>query len=288
MRELIITPSITSRDAGSLEKYFNDIKKIKLLSAQEEVSLCQKIKQGDRLALEHLVSTNLRFVVSVAKKYQHQGVAMGDLINEGNIGLIAAAKRFDETRGFKFISFAVWWIRQAIVSAIAEQSRLVHLPYNFAALMGKYTKAAGKLEQLYGRKPLVEEVADYLEMNAEKIHDLLNFYKHEISLHNTLNADSESTLLDVLPNDDQGIEEALYLDSSRQLLKTALANLKIRERTIIQLYFGLDRPCPVSLEVIAWQLDISVESARRLKDAALLQIRKSRQADLLKDVLIYA
>jgi len=227
----------------------------------------------------------LRFVISVAKKYQNQGIAMGDLINEGNLGLITAAKRFDETKGFRFISYAVWWIRQSITGAISAQSRLIHLPYNYTSLMGRYNKSFNKLEQEYNRRPTLNEVADDMQIELKKIHDMLNFYSHEVSLHRPINQNTESTLLDIMPDHQYNADQSLIKESLNHIIQNTLQILSARDREIIQMYFGLNQSCPLPLENIADKFNLSIEHTRRLKDIALQSIRNSDQALLLKSCL---
>src|SRR6195952_1904448 len=239
MRQLKISESITNRETASLNQYLSDIAKIPMITPQEEVILTQKIREGDQAALERLTTANLRFVVSVAKQYQSSGLTLGDLINEGNLGLIKAAKRFDETKGFKFISYAVWWIRQSILSAVAEQSRIVRLPLNQIGSLSKIHKAASKLEQQYERQPTPEELADDLEISVEKISDSLSNAGRQVSMDAPFIQGEENTLLDVLQSTDAATDTDLMIDSLSQEIKRSLGILAERDREVIILFFGL-------------------------------------------------
>jgi RNA polymerase primary sigma factor len=285
MRALSITPSITTRDDESLNRYFNDIKKIGLISAKEELKLVPKIRQGESAALSLLVTSNLRFVVSVAKQYQNRGVSISDLINEGNVGLITAAKRFDESRGCKFISYAVWWIRQSIMNAVIEQSRTVHLPYNFTSMLGKFNKAFACLEQKLSRKPTVEEVAELLDLDPAKMEELLAFSGREVSLDKPLGGEVEGTLLDVLATTDYAGDPDQLKDSRKRAIGRSFAVLDQRDRKILTMYFGLNLSSPVHIEEIAQGLALSTEHVRRLKDHALDKLRKSSHSALLKSCI---
>ena len=250
MRQLKITQSITNRESQSLDKYLHEIGKVDLITAEEEVILARKIREGDQAALERLTKTNLRFVVSVAKQYQNQGLTLGDLINEGNLGLIKAAKRFDETKGFKFISYAVWWIRQSILQAIAEQSRIVRLPLNQVGSLSKISKAFSKLEQEYEREPSPEELADILETTVDKISDTLSNSGRHVSMDAPFVQGEENTLLDVLENHEPNTDSNLINESLSEEIKRSLSTLTEREREIIVLFFGLSTNHPLSLEEI--------------------------------------
>jgi len=237
MRQLKITQSITNRESQSLDKYLHEIGKVELISAQEEVILAQKIREGDQAALERLTKTNLRFVVSVAKQYQSQGLTLGDLINEGNLGLIKAAKRFDETKGFKFISYAVWWIRQSILSAVAEQSRIVRLPLNQIGSLSKINKEASLLEQKYERQPTPEELAEAMDTTVEKISDSLKNAGRQVSMDAPFVQGEENTLLDVLQSTDSATDTDLMADSLSQEIRRSLSVLAERDREVIVLFF---------------------------------------------------
>jgi RNA polymerase primary sigma factor len=286
MRQLIISKSITQRDYKSLDKYFNEIDKIDLISAQEEVTLARKIREGDQQALEHLTKTNLRFVVSVAKQYQSQGLTLGDLINEGNIGLIIAAKRYDETRGFKFISYAVWWIRQSIIMAIAEHARMVRLPYNQLTLLSKFYKALSKLEQDHGRRPSIEELAEYLEIPVIKVAELLNKSgTHLLSIDEPFTHDEEHSLHDVLQNNETSPDRYVMYDSMSKEIQFSLNVLGKRDRELLVLFFGLGSFSPLSLEDIGKRFKITKEHVRRLKEKALDKLRNSSKAPVLMSCL---
>ncbi|MEO3404214.1 RNA polymerase sigma factor RpoD/SigA [Mucilaginibacter sp. CAU 1740] len=285
MRQLKISQSITNRESASLEKYLHDIGKVDLISAEEEVILAQKIREGDQVALERLTKTNLRFVVSVAKQYQNQGLTLGDLINEGNLGLIKAAKRFDETKGFKFISYAVWWIRQSILSAIAEQSRIVRLPLNQIGSLSKIHKAASKLEQEYERQPTPEELADNLEISVDKIADSMNNAGRQISMDAPFIQGEENTLLDVLASSDAATDTEVMADSLSQEIKRSLGILAERDREVLMLFFGLGGNAPHSLEEIGEKFDLTRERVRQLKDKALMRLRHNSKSNLLQSYL---
>lgn len=285
MRQLKITQSITNRESQSLDKYLHEIGKVDLITAEEEVILAQKIRAGDQAALERLTKTNLRFVVSVAKQYQNQGLTLGDLINEGNLGLIKAAKRFDETKGFKFISYAVWWIRQSILQAIAEQSRIVRLPLNQVGSLSKISKAFSKLEQEYEREPSPEELADQLETTVEKISDTLSNSGRHVSMDAPFVQGEENTLLDVLENRDPNTDNSLIDESLSEEIKRSLATLTDREREIIVLFFGLGSNQPLSLEEIGEQFSLTRERVRQIKDKALQRLRHASRSRILKSYL---
>jgi RNA polymerase primary sigma factor len=285
MRQLKISQSITNRESASLEKYLHDIGKVDLITAEEEVVLAQKIREGDQVALERLTKTNLRFVVSVAKQYQNQGLTLGDLINEGNLGLIKAAKRFDETKGFKFISYAVWWIRQSILSAIAEQSRIVRLPLNQIGSLSKIHKAASKLEQEFERQPTPEELADNLEISVDKIADSMNNAGRQISMDAPFIQGEENTLLDVLASSDAATDTEVMADSLSQEIKRSLGILAERDREVLMLFFGLGGHAPHSLEEIGEKFDLTRERVRQLKDKALMRLRHNSKSNLLQSYL---
>ncbi|UKJ06035.1 sigma-70 family RNA polymerase sigma factor [Solitalea lacus] len=286
MRQLKITQSITNRESQSLDKYLHEIGKVDLITAEEEVILAQKIREGDQVALERLTKTNLRFVVSVAKQYQNQGLTLGDLINEGNLGLIKAAKRFDETKGFKFISYAVWWIRQSILQAIAEQSRIVRLPLNQVGSLSKISKAYSKLEQEYEREPSPEELADILETTVDKISDTLSNSGRHVSMDAPFVQGEENTLLDVLENTDTpNTDSMLISESLSEEIKRALSTLTEREREIIVLFFGLGSNHPLSLEEIGEKFNLTRERVRQIKDKALQRLRHTSRSKILKSYL---
>lgn len=285
MRQLKITQSITNRESQSLDKYLHEIGKVDLITAEEEVILAQKIREGDQAALERLTKTNLRFVVSVAKQYQNQGLTLGDLINEGNLGLIKAAKRFDETKGFKFISYAVWWIRQSILQAIAEQSRIVRLPLNQVGSLSKISKAFSRLEQQFEREPSPEELADNLETTVEKISDTLSNSGRHVSMDAPFVQGEENTLLDVLENSDPNTDSNLINESLSEEIKRSLSTLTEREREIIVLFFGLSTNHPLSLEEIGEKFNLTRERVRQIKDKALQRLRHTSRSKILKSYL---
>ncbi|MGV3705184.1 MAG: sigma-70 family RNA polymerase sigma factor [Arcticibacter sp.] len=285
MRQLKISQSITNRESQSLDKYLHEIGKVDLITAEEEVILAQKIREGDRAALERLTKTNLRFVVSVAKQYQNQGLTLGDLINEGNLGLIKAAKRFDETKGFKFISYAVWWIRQSILQAIAEQSRIVRLPLNQVGSLSKISKAFSKLEQEYEREPSPEELADTLETTVDKISDTLSNSGRHVSMDAPFVQGEENTLLDVLENSDPNTDSILINESLAEEIKRSLLTLTDREREIVSLFFGITNNQPLSLEEIGEQFNLTRERVRQIKDKALQRLRHTSRSKILKSYL---
>ncbi|RYE27817.1 MAG: RNA polymerase sigma factor RpoD/SigA [Sphingobacteriaceae bacterium] len=285
MRQLKITQSITNRESQSLDKYLHEIGKVDLITAEEEVILAQKIREGDQAALERLTKTNLRFVVSVAKQYQNQGLTLGDLINEGNLGLIKAAKRFDETKGFKFISYAVWWIRQSILQAIAEQSRIVRLPLNQVGSLSKISKAFSKLEQEYEREPSPEELADTLETTVDKISDTLSNSGRHVSMDAPFVNGEENTLLDVLGNKEPNTDSMLIDESLAEEIRRSLSSLTEREREILMLFFGLGGSSPFSLEEIGEKFSLTRERVRQIKDKALQRLRHTSRSKILKSYL---
>ena len=285
MRQLKITQSITNRESQSLDKYLHEIGKVDLITAEEEVILAQKIREGDQAALERLTKTNLRFVVSVAKQYQNQGLTLGDLINEGNLGLIKAAKRFDETKGFKFISYAVWWIRQSILLAIAEQSRIVRLPLNQVGSLSKISKAFSRLEQEFEREPSPEELAENLETTVEKISDTLSNSGRHVSMDAPFVQGEENTLLDVLENSDPNTDSNLINESLSEEIKRSLSTLTEREREIIVLFFGLSTNHALSLEEIGEKFNLTRERVRQIKDKALQRLRHTSRSKILKSYL---
>ncbi len=283
MRQLKISKSITNREQGALDKYLADIAKMEMLTPEEEVELAQKIKQGDRAAQNRLVEANLRFVVSVAKQYQNQGLALADLINEGNVGLIKAAQRFDETKGFKFISYAVWWIRQSILQAVAEQSRVVRLPLNQVGMLGRVKKTASQLEQLYQRKPTVKEIADNLDMPEEKVEYVLGINTYTVSMDAPVTDDDDMSLADTLVMDDhKDTDVSLVRETERAAIRHSLAVLSERERTILTLYFGLDADHSCTLEEIGFMLDMTRERVRQVKNKALKKLRARSKSSLMQ------
>ncbi|GAB4256451.1 MAG: RNA polymerase sigma factor RpoD/SigA [Vicingaceae bacterium] len=286
MRQLKITKSITNRESASLEKYLQDIGKEPLITAEEEVVLAQRIKEGDNLALEKLVKSNLRFVVSVAKQYQNQGLTLPDLINEGNLGLIKAAQRFDETRGFKFISYAVWWIRQSILQAIAEQARIVRLPLNQVGSLSKINKAFSKLEQEFEREPSSDEIAEIIDIPEDKIKDTISVSGRHVSVDAPFRDDEEGTLLDVLdnPNADNA-DDKLLIDSLKKEIQRSLNTLTEKECAVIKMFFGIDIPHPLTLDEIGIKINLTRERARQIKEKAIKKLRHSSRSKLLKSYL---
>ncbi|MCF0213704.1 MAG: sigma-70 family RNA polymerase sigma factor [Muribaculaceae bacterium] len=276
MRQLKITKSITNRESASLDKYLQEIGREELISVEEEVELAQRIREGDQEALDKLTRANLRFVVSVAKQYQNQGLSLPDLINEGNLGLIKAAQKFDETRGFKFISYAVWWIRQSILQALAEQSRIVRLPLNQVGSLNKITKELSKFEQEYQRRPSAEELAKRLDMPEEKIIETLKVSGRHISVDAPFVEGEDNSLLDVLSNEDSPMADAsLTQESLRTEVERALKQLHEREREILKLFFGIG--CrEMTLEEIGAKFDLTRERVRQIKEKAIRRLKGSR------------
>jgi len=286
MRQLKITKSITNRETASLDKYLQDIGKEKLITADEEVQLAQKVKQGDHLALEKLVKANLRFVVSVAKQYQSQGLSLPDMINEGNLGLIKAAKRFDETRGFKFISYAVWWIRQSILQALAEQSRIIRLPLNQVGSLNKIRKATSKLEQELERTPSAEEIAEKLEMPYYKINAAKKITTRYISMDAPLKQDDETKFIDVFVSDDTPhTDDTLMRESLAREIQRSLATLTKKERDVIILYYGIGMPHGLTLEEIGAKFDLTRERVRQIREKAIRRLKHTSRSKLLKAYL---
>ena len=281
MRQLKITKQVTNRETASLDKYLQEIGKVELISAEEEVELAQRIKQGDKVALEKLTKANLRFVVSVSKQYQNQGLSLPDLINEGNLGLIKAAQRFDETRGFKFISYAVWWIRQSILQAVAEQARTIRLPLNQVGAVSKLKKTAALLEQEYQRKPSVEELAKELDMPENKVRSLMEMNMHQISTDAPLDDDEDGSFLDVYV--DQGstaTDEAVENESDNTAIQHSLKALSEKERQVICMYYGIGTAREYSLDEIALHLGISRERTRQIRDRALKRLKSNPNSAL--------
>jgi RNA polymerase primary sigma factor len=286
MRQLKITKQVTNRETPSLDKYLHEIGKVKLLSTEEEVKLAVKIRQGDQKALEELVSSNLRFVVSVSKQYQNQGLTLPDLINEGNLGLIKAAQRFDETRGFKFISYAVWWIRQSILQALAEQARIVRLPLNKIGSINKVNNTFARLEQEYFREPTTEEIAELLQMAPREVKDALKVSARHVSMDAPLKRDEENTLYDVLLEKNAESPDANLLDDSlRKEIERSLSTLSIREADIIRLYYGLSGEPPYSLEEIGKLFNLTRERVRQIKEKGIKRLKHTYRSRILKSYL---
>lgn len=285
MRQLKITKSITNRESASLDKYLQEIGKEDLLSVDEEVELAQRIRKGDRKALEWLTKANLRFVVSVAKQYQNQGLSLPDLINEGNLGLIKAAEKFDETRGFKFISYAVWWIRQSILQAIAEQSRIVRLPLNQVGSVNKINRALNKFEQEHERRPSIEEISEKTDLPEEKIDEAMKANGRHISMDAPFVDGEDNSLLDVLTNDDSPMaDRSLVIESLRAEIKVALLSLNDRERNVIEAFFGIGQP-EMTLEEIGTKFGLTRERVRQIKEKAIRRLRNSTKNKMLKTYL---
>ncbi|MDX2001457.1 MAG: RNA polymerase sigma factor RpoD/SigA [Chitinophagales bacterium] len=287
MRQLKITKSITNRDSQSIEKYLQEIGKVELVTPEEEVELARKIRQGDQNALERLTSANLRFVVSVAKKYQNLGLPLNDLINEGNLGLVKAAQRFDETKGFKFISYAVWWIRQSIIQAIAENSRLVRLPLNKVGSLTKINKAFSALEQEFEREPTPDELAECLEMGAEEVKTTLGLAGRHVSMDAPFNEEDGNSLVDVLVNPDADLADAgvEYHFSLQVETERTLATLTERERGVLKLFYGIGVDNPMTLSDIGEVMGLTRERVRQIKDKSINKLRASSRSQSLKAYL---
>lgn len=286
MRQLKITKSITNRDSASLDKYLQEIGREELITAEDEVALAQRIKEGDQVALEKLVKANLRFVVSVSKQYQNQGLTLPDLINEGNLGLIKAAQRFDETRGFKFISYAVWWIRQSILQAIAEQARIVRLPLNQVGALNRINKEFSRLEQEFEREPSVDEIAESLEMPGDKVTESQKISGRHMSMDAPFRDGEEGTLLDVLSNSNSPKSDfALINESLHREIKRSLATLTEKEQDVITLFFGIGIPHPLSLEEIGEKFNLTRERVRQIKEKGIRRLRHVSRSKLLKSYL---
>jgi RNA polymerase primary sigma factor len=290
MRQLKITKSITNRESASLDKYLQEIGREELITAEEEVKLAQEIQKGDKeseRALEKLTRANLRFVVSVAKQYQNQGLSLPDLINEGNLGLIKAAKRFDHTRGFKFISYAVWWIRQSILQALAEQSRIVRLPLNQVGSLNKLNKTFSRLEQQFEREPLPEELSEILELPMDKVKDTMQLSGKHVSVDAPFaNGDDNNSLLDVLVNHDSPRADSMLIkESLKREIERSLSTLNEREKEVVKLFFGLDVPHPLTLEEIGAKFALTRERVRQIKEKAIRRLRHTSRSKLLKAYL---
>ena len=286
MRQLKISKQVTNRETASLDKYLQEIGKVDLISAEEEVSLAQRIRQGDRAALEKLTKANLRFVVSVSKQYQNQGLSLPDLINEGNLGLIKAAQRFDETRGFKFISYAVWWIRQSILQALAEQSRIVRLPLNKIGAINKINKAYAKLEQEYEREPNFGEIAEMLEITETEVKDSIRNSGRHVSMDAPLMQDEDNNLYDVLRSDDIPTPESgLIYESLKKEIERAISTLTPRESEVIRFYFGLNGSHPMTLEEIGEKFDLTRERVRQIKEKAIRRLKNTSRSKILQSYL---
>ena len=285
MRQLKITKSITNRESDSLDKYLQEIGREEMISMEEEVELAQRIRKGDRKALEKLTRANLRFVVSVAKQYQNQGLSLPDLINEGNVGLIKAAERFDETRGFKFISYAVWWIRQSIMQALAEQSRIVRLPLNQTGAANKISRAQSKFEQENERRPNIDELSEVVDLPMEKIGEAMTANTHHVSVDAPFAEGDDNSLLDVMINENSPMaDRQLVKESLRAEIETALKLLNERERNIVQAFFGINQP-EMTLDEIGDKYGLTRERVRQIKEKAIRRLRNSTKNKLLKTYL---
>ena len=287
MRQLKITKQVTNRETASLDKYLQEIGRVDLITAQEEVELAQRIKAGDEVALEKLVKANLRFVVSVSKQYQNQGLTLPDLINEGNLGLIKAAQRFDETRGFKFISYAVWWIRQSILQALAEQSRIVRLPLNKIGSINKINKAFSSLEQTYGRPPTVQEIAEELEITENEVKQSMENAGRHLSMDAPLkDEDGSSNMYEVMEsNSNPKPDRELMNESLRKEIERSLTTLTVREADVVRLYFGLSGAHPMTLEEIGERFDLTRERVRQIKEKAIRRLKHTSRSKMLKSYL---
>jgi len=286
MRQLKISKSITNREIASLDTYLGDIAREELLTPDEEVQLAQRIKQGDQVALNKLVKANLRFVVSVSKQYQHQGLSLPDLINEGNIGLIKAAQRFDETRGFKFISYAVWWIRQSILQAIAEQSRLVRLPLNQIGSVNRILKEAALLEQKFERPPSALEVADSLEITEDKVKEAFKISSKHVSMDAPIVEDEDISLIDVIvPDSSPHTDQILMQESLAVEIQRSLSSLSAKEKEIVNMFFGIGFKQPLTLDEIASKFSLTRERVRQIKEKALRRLKQNHRNQILKKYL---
>ena len=287
MRQLKITKQVTNRETASLDKYLQEIGRVDLITAQEEVELAQRIKAGDEVALEKLVKANLRFVVSVSKQYQNQGLTLPDLINEGNLGLIKAAQRFDETRGFKFISYAVWWIRQSILQALAEQSRIVRLPLNKIGSINKINKAFSALEQTYGRPPTVQEIAEELEITENEVKQSMENAGRHLSMDAPLkDEDGSSNMYEVMEStSNPKPDRELMNESLRKEIERSLTTLTVREADVVRLYFGLSGAHPMTLEEIGERFDLTRERVRQIKEKAIRRLKHTSRSKILKTYL---
>ncbi len=288
MRQLKITKQVTNRETASLDKYLQEIGRVDLISAEEEVELAKRIKNGDRQALDRLTKANLRFVVSVSKQYQNQGLSLPDLINEGNLGLIKAAERFDESRGFKFISYAVWWIRQSILQALAEQARIVRLPLNKIGTINKINRAFSELEQQLERPPSSDELAEFLDLSVNEVRTSLQNNSRHVSMDAPLvdGDESSSSMYDLLPNDTlPGPERALVIESLQKEIDRSLSTLTSREGDVVRLYFGLNGRATMTLEEIGERFELTRERVRQIKEKAIRRLKHTSRSRMLKSYL---
>ncbi len=286
MRQLRISKSITTREAPSLEKYFSDISKVDMISPEEETVLAQRIRRGDQSAVDRLTKANLRFVVSVAKQYQFQGLSLSDLINEGNMGLIRAAKKFDETKGFRFISYAVWWIRQSIMQALADQSRIVRIPLNKVGLNSKVTKAAQQLEQNFEREPTAEEISEYLDMDLEEVSSSINFNSRHLSIDSPVGEDGDGTMIDILENENvDAVDGESQKESMMYEIELALNSLPPKQQMVLKSLYGIGMDRPLGMEDIGEEMGLTRERVRQIRDQALITLRRHTNARRLKTYL---
>jgi RNA polymerase primary sigma factor len=286
MRQLRISKSITTREAPSLEKYFSDISKVDMVTAEEEAALAQRIRRGDQSAVERLTKANLRFVVSVAKQYQFQGLSLSDLINEGNMGLIRAAKKFDETKGFRFISYAVWWIRQSIMQALADQSRIVRIPLNKVGLSSKVTKAAQQLEQNFEREPTAEEISEYLDMDIDEVSSTMNFNSRHLSIDSPIGEEGDGTMIDILENENvDAVDGESQKESMMYEIELALNSLPPKQQMVLKSLYGIGMDRPLGMEDIGEEMGLTRERVRQIRDQALITLRRHTNARRLKTFL---
>jgi len=287
MRQLKISKSITNRESESLERYLQEISKVELISSEEEARLAILIKKGDQVALDRLTKANLRFVVSVAKQYQNQGLSLSDLINEGNLGLIKAAQKFDETRGFKFISYAVWWIRQSILQSLAEQARIVRIPLNKVGLTSKINRAYSKLEQEFEREPSVDEIASILEIDVEEVSSTIGFSRKHVSMDQPISEGEDGSLIDLMVNENiESTDNTLVVnDSLNTEIERTLNSLTPRQKEVIVYFFGIGIDQPLSLEDIGTRYNLTRERVRQIKDKAINKLRDAAQCNLLRGFL---
>lgn len=286
MRQLRISKSITSRESPSLERYLQEIGKVDMITADEEVNLAVRIKKGDQVALDILTKANLRFVVSVAKQYQHQGLSLPDLINEGNMGLIRAAKRFDETKGFRFISYAVWWIRQSIIQALADQSRIVRVPLNKLSIRNKVARASQEFEQQFEREPTIEELSEKLLLDEEDISATINLSNRHVSLDSPLGMDSDATMIDFMENDNATLaDEQSQADSMHYEIELALKSLPEKQQRVLRCLYGIGMDTPMGMEDIGEQFNLTRERVRQIRDKALATLRQHASTMRLKSFL---
>jgi RNA polymerase primary sigma factor len=286
MRQLRISKSITTREAPSLEKYFSDISKVDMVTAEEEAALAQLIRRGDQSAVERLTKANLRFVVSVAKQYQFQGLSLSDLINEGNMGLIRAAKKFDETKGFRFISYAVWWIRQSIMQALADQSRIVRIPLNKVGLSSKVNKAAQQLEQNFEREPTAEEISEYLDMDIEEVSSTMNFNSRHLSIDSPIGEEGDGTMIDILENENvDAVDGESQKESMMYEIELALNSLPPKQQMVLKSLYGIGMDRPLGMEDIGEEMGLTRERVRQIRDQALITLRRHTNARRLKSFL---